>query len=211
MLQFHFIRHAQSEGNVRPELVGGQSTHYPLTALGEAQARLVAARYAKEGLAENYKVFSSTALRARQTAAVFCAEFGIESELVLEPALLELSQGDWTGLVRADVYTPLALQQIKADAWHFSAPNGESQADVGRRFYLWLRAQIGIFGDKEMIFYVFTHGVAIKSVLCELFGFDASHTYKINIENTSITRVDYTPSTCFSLHKVNDYAHLGSK
>jgi broad specificity phosphatase PhoE len=208
MLQFHFIRHAQSEGNVRPALVGGQSSHYPLTDLGQAQARLLAARYAKKGLAESYKIYSSTAVRARQTAAAFCAQFGIEAELELSDALLELSQGDWTGLVRADVYTPLALQQIKADAWHFSAPNGESQSDVGRRIYLWLRAQIALVGDTDMTFYVFTHGVAIKSILRELFGFDASHTYKINIENTSITRVDYTAATCFSLHKVNDYGHL---
>jgi broad specificity phosphatase PhoE len=210
VLKFYFIRHAQSLGNLRPEYVGGQSSHYPLSDEGVVQARLLGKRYKLTGLAKNYELWASPALRTRQTAQYFCEMLGLDLEKVqFTEQLLELSQGDWTGLLRKDVYTPRVLSQIKADAWHFAAPNGESQSDVGRRMYLWIRAQIDRHdADSNKTLYVFTHGVAIKSMLRELFGIDNPHTYKINIENTSITTVDYDFDTCFSLGGINDVAHL---
>jgi broad specificity phosphatase PhoE len=210
VLKFHFIRHAESIGNLRPEYVGGQSSHYPLSDEGVVQARLLGKRYALTKLAADYELWASPAVRTRQTAQYFCEALGLDVEKVhFSEQLLELSQGDWTGLLRKDVYTPRVLSQIKADAWHFAAPNGESQSDVGRRMYLWIRAQIDRHeADCNKTLYIFTHGVAIKSMLRELFGIDNPHTYKIHIENTSITAVDYDYETCFSLRNINDVAHL---
>lgn len=211
MLKFYLIRHAESEGNLKPNYVGGQSEHYNLSEKGIKQAQLLGKRFKFKGLGENYEICVSPALRTIQTATHFCNELGINTNCFqISPEVLELSQGDWTGQLRSDVYTEQVLDLIKADAWHFAAPNGESQSDVGHRFYKFLQKKIQQYSSEHKCtnIYIFSHAVAIKCIIKELFGIDAQHTYRIGVENTSITILEYSPNKFFTLNKVNDTAHL---
>ena len=211
MIKFFLIRHAQSEGNMRSEYISGQSVHHNLSEKGITQAKLLGKRFKKRGLGQHYEICVSPAVRTMQTATYFCNEIGLDTKILqATPEVLELSQGDWTGQLRTAVYTQEVLDLIKFDAWHFAAPNGESQSDVGHRFYKFLHSKIQKYQhvQETIHVYVFTHAVAIKCIIKELFGIDAQHTFRIGVENTSITILEYTPQKFFSLNKVNDVAHL---
>jgi broad specificity phosphatase PhoE len=207
MLTFQFIRHAESEANLRPHIISGQSVDAVLSADGRKQAAALGVRYQPFIKRKNYKLWASTALRTQQTAAIFCEKVGIEiEELQLSPLLLELSQGDWAGLVRSETYTPEVLAQIQADNLNFKAPNGESQAEVADRMMQWLETQIAE-NQVHTYFLVFTHGVAIKCLFQRIMQSNPQFTHLINIQNTSITEFKHSEKG-FSLEKLNDHAHL---
>ena len=103
-MTFQFIRHAESEGNLRPHIVSGQALETPLSAEGRKQAAALGIRYQPFIKKKNYKLWASTALRTQQTAAIFCEKAGLDiQELQLSAQLLELSQGDWAGKLRTEV------------------------------------------------------------------------------------------------------------
>lgn len=54
---------------------------------------------------------------------------------------------------------------------------------------------------------IFTHGMAIKCLLRGILDFSPSLTYKINLDNTSITRLKYSAQG-WHLVTINDTAHL---
>jgi broad specificity phosphatase PhoE len=97
------VRHGQSEMNLKQAaIVGGQSNSSPLTPLGSQQAAALG-RHLKRHLAPHTApalVVSSTAVRARDTAAVMLrtTELGA-ADLTVEETdqLLELDQGQWVG------------------------------------------------------------------------------------------------------------------
>jgi broad specificity phosphatase PhoE len=209
MLEFHFIRHAESMGNLRPEIVSGQSNHYPLSELGRKQAKWLAQRYPDlETHFSRYRFWSSPAVRTQETAQIFFDQFpNLSPELQTSELLLELHQGDWVGRARNEVYTEEVLAQIQADNWNFKAPNGESQRTVEMRMLAWLEAQIQTFADQDLTFLVFTHGVAIKCLLRGIMQSDARMNHKIRIDNTSISQINHTPRG-WSLERVNDAGHI---
>lgn len=123
------IRHGESDMNVRPGLICGRSNATPLTEKGKTEAAACGARLAKcypDGFDELY---SSTAERAKQTATIALAQMGNAEEEVavslaprttttrlpevplrgcvcsqasmkLQPEVLEICMGLWTGQVR---------------------------------------------------------------------------------------------------------------
>jgi broad specificity phosphatase PhoE len=101
------LRHAESEN-----VVAGASGALPLSPLtdrGREQARLAAAAPELHGVRT---VYASSALRARQTAAILAAEIG--GAVIVRPDLAEIGIGDQEGVVDA------ALRRETADvlaAW----------------------------------------------------------------------------------------------
>jgi probable phosphoglycerate mutase len=102
------------------------------------------------------------------------------------------------------VYTPEVLAQIYENNWEFKAPNGESQKDVEERIYEWVDTnliQTSFMGKVGLV----THGMTIKSFFRKIMSSDARMTYKIKIENTSITQFNYTPAKGWTLERLNDF------
>lgn len=69
--EIHFIRHAESTLNAKPELIGGRSPASPLTALGKRQARALGVHLRSSGM-DFDAVYSSPLERAKQTAYIVC-------------------------------------------------------------------------------------------------------------------------------------------
>jgi broad specificity phosphatase PhoE len=207
MLTFQFIRHAESEGNLRPHIISGQDLQTPLSSEGKKQATALGLRYQPFIKKKNYKLWASTANRTQQTAAIFCEKAGLDiGELQLSAQLLELSQGDWAGKIRNEVYTKEILAQMQVDNLHFKAPNGESQAEVADRMMDWLQTQIAECQVKTH-YLIFSHAVCIKCMFQKIMNSNPQLTYLINVHNTSITEFKYSEKG-FSLEKLNDHAHL---
>ncbi|MGY2029032.1 histidine phosphatase family protein [Nocardia gipuzkoensis] len=123
------VRHGETEGNVA-KLLDTRIPGLPLTERGAAQAKTFG-----EGLLRPPKVlFSSAALRARQTASYIEAATGVAA-MVLD-GLHEVQAGDLEGQHGEEAHR--TFQQIYR-AWHegdltLRVPGGESAQDVLDRF-----------------------------------------------------------------------------
>lgn len=208
MLSVYLFRHAESEGNVQHHLVGGQSNHYRLTETGENQSRLLGKRLQ----AENHQfeaLYSSTAVRTQATAAIATAAMSSSPDLQLRTELLELSQGQWEGQVRTDIYTPEQLSIVRSDPYDFRPPGGESQRDVESRMYTWLDEVVDTYDreDQHVRIGAFTHGFAIKTLVRGILQSSPIMTYRTIIHNTSMT-VLYRENDMWFIDRVNDYQHI---
>jgi broad specificity phosphatase PhoE len=207
MFRILFIRHAESEGNIKPEFVGGQSNHLKLTQKGITQAKLLGERFFEEKL--NFDIVcSSTAIRASHTCQIVCEALDFDtSRVIYTDELLELSQGEWVGKLRSEVYTPETLAVIQTDPWNFKAPKGESQKEVEERALDFLEVNVFKYKNQSLTVGIFAHGLTIKCIFRALMNSDPAMTWKISTENTSITEFRFKNQEWF-LEKVNDYAHL---
>src|SRR3989338_7090495 len=142
MLDLYLFRHAESQSNINQHLIGGRSNHTPLSPLGGLQALWLGERLRNEEVIFD-QVYSSTAIRTRQTANIVCEKIGYPLEHILySEKLLELDQGDWQGQHRDIIYTPETVAKINKDNWNFTPPNGESQRDVEERMYSWVEENL---------------------------------------------------------------------
>jgi probable phosphoglycerate mutase len=139
---------------------GRQQGHLdsPLTSKGVAQAR-AAGQALKKLVPEGRKVCIETSPigRARQTAALLCAELGLDvNALVVSPLLVEHHLGSWQGLTNTqiDERYPGARRAREENKWTYTVPGGESYALVHRRAQQWLaqerRAPVTVAVTHEM-------------------------------------------------------------
>ena len=177
------IRHAESVANTQLHVIGGRSNHSPLTAAGEQQAvelgeRLKAVAYSPD------VVYSSPAVRTLETARIAMSVTGYLNVVQIDDRLQELEQGEWTGRLRADTYTPTMSARIARSGVDFAAPGGESMRDVGQRMHSWLRS-LASDGSAEVL--AFTHGVAIRCLAGLVEDWPHERIWKTHLGNCSIT------------------------
>lgn len=128
--EIHFIRHAETSMNAKPELIAGRSPSATLTNLGKRQARALGIHLRSAGM-DFDAVYSSPLERAKQTAYAVCQELDIPCDTVeLAEAVQELSQGQWEGRNRSEIYTPTVVPVVNSTQPDFRAPGGESQRQV---------------------------------------------------------------------------------
>ena len=207
------IRHGESVTNTKPDLMG-QEADIPLSGKGYKQAELLRERLSKETL--DY-VYSSPYKRALDTACIAVAP---PSKIMLAPDLREYDAGDWTGASRKATLTPEVKLKMKVMEQAFLPPGGESMHQVERRAAKWLEDNIMYnkkfaeyatnrrnTGCAPLNIFCFSHGICIKSLLHYVMGFSQSFTWKISIDNTSLTKL-YFGQDGWHLISVNDCSHL---
>ena len=209
MYDFYWIRHAECEMNtVIDGIIGGRSTQSPLTQRGMSQSIHLGTRFKREGLIFD-EVYTSPAIRAYHTGHFASLESGFSIDnIIKEQDIVELSQGEWEGKPRDKIYTPEMLAHINADNWNFKPPGGESQREVEERALAWVkRTFLDRRSNESRKIGIYSHGVLIKCMLRGILGSDPSMTWKIDLENTSITHLYYGKNG-WEVRKVNDYGHL---
>mmetsp|Transcript_63587 Transcript_63587/g.168451 ORF Transcript_63587/g.168451 Transcript_63587/m.168451 type:complete len:271 (-) Transcript_63587:90-902(-) len=231
-LRLLLFRHGESAMNVQPDIVSGRSNSAPLTEKGRAQATALGARL-KSLAVEFDQIFSSTAVRARDTALIACGSIGVDCQQLTEsPELLEICQGSWTGRNRADVYDAAFLEQVELEQCFFrppgvshqdappsgEAPRGESQWDVECRIAAFVDNLLEAAGDGSQsakdvrTVGIFMHGVAIRCLLRRILGASATSALHCDCQNTSITELVYDTSphnlAGWQVVRTNDAAHL---
>ncbi|HMH19420.1 MAG TPA: histidine phosphatase family protein [Burkholderiales bacterium] len=117
----------------------------PLTPRGIEQAR-TAGRALRQLLQNPQLVFVETSPlgRAGHTAALICAELGLDMKsMVVAPLLIEHHLGAWQGLTNAeiDAQYPGARRVREADKWSYVVPGGESYALMHERAQQWLASK----------------------------------------------------------------------
>lgn len=206
MLDFYFIRHAESEANRRRYLIGGRSNHSPLSPQGIYQADRLRRRFIEERRGFD-KVYSSTARRALETAQVSIGGAFPFRYIFQRDELLELDQGEFEGMPRAEIYTPERLTEIKASEGNYRPPRGESQRDVERRMMEWVEIELLRKQQEDLRVGIFGHGVAFKCLFRGIFNFDQSFVYERVLDNASISHLRYG-SNGWHLVTLNDTGHL---
>ena len=200
MIGLYLIRHAECEANTHPEIIGGRSNNSPLTANGKEQARKL---YQSLKFINFDEIYCSPAVRAIETARI---GLGSLERIIITDKLQELDQGEWTGKVRKDTYTPEILEMMSKDQLNFKAPGGESQNEVTIRMKEWLdETKVNHLTDHKIA--AFAHNGAIKYLLRDILSKDIGVDFSIQLENTSITQIRYTEGT-WKLSRFNDYMHL---
>lgn len=208
----NLIRHGESEGNVNPDMMG-QAGDTPLTKKGQWQAIQLQERLYKDNKNYNFeRVYCSTYLRAEHTAKL---ALGDKHPISYYRELREYEAGDWSNCSRKEKITEDVKKQMSAQNMSFQPPNGESLTQVERRASKWLEDTI--LYNKEIIdmckggnninILCFSHGMTIKTLLHYIMGFDKNFTWKINIDNTSVTKLTFGKDGWF-LNYLNDYSHL---
>ncbi len=91
-MSLYFLRHGQSEANVR-HVFAGQKEDSPLTELGKQQAEVAANDLAKVHIT---KIVSSNLVRAKQTAKIVASKLGI-NDVIIDPRIAEYDMGALTG------------------------------------------------------------------------------------------------------------------
>jgi len=143
-----FVRHGETDYNATGRLQGQRDV--PLNARGRAQASAVGRALAKampEAIAalEAAEAFIASPLgRTRQTMELARAALGLPpTRYALEPALKELTFGEWEGLTWPQVWNrdPAGARAREADKWRFAPPEGESYAMLAERLQPWLETR----------------------------------------------------------------------
>lgn len=222
MLQYNefnltLVRHGQSTTNQNPDLMG-QLPETPLSDHGRHQAELLRQRLKSE-IPKMDAVYSSTYTRALDTA-IIATNRKDATGLTLVHDLREYSAGDWTNKSRSETLTPQVKGQMAAMNHGFLPPEGESLHQVTRRASLWLEdtilyneGYIELAARKRKAnlsptnIYCFSHGMTIKCLLHYIMGFDQSFTWKVTIENTSLTKLHFGKDG-WRLLGINDHSHL---
>ena len=212
VIYFYFIRHGESEGNLRPDLIGGRSPSVHLSERGIAQAKALGIRFLDEGVHFD-QFFVSSLSRAVETAnEIFSAMGKPVDEIKLVNEIIEFSQGEWEGKPRNKIYTIENLSYINSKGFLFIPPNGESQRMVQRRVTEWLEDKI-LYNDeflgKTMPLHIgiVAHGIVLKTLFHYILRFDDRFIWRFKLDNCSISKFLFKKEGWFPLC-INDSGHL---
>jgi len=152
------LLHGETEWNRQRRFQGRLDS--PLTPDGVQQARRVGMTLSAltKDLA-SCRIVSSPLGRARQTAQIVCTALGISSDsLKLDPRLMEIDLGSWSGFTREEVEAkwPRLLDGTSLYDWYFRSPNGEPLETISARLREWLTDIQQTPGTTIAI----THGIA---------------------------------------------------
>ena len=165
-----FVRHGETDYNAGGRLQGQRDI--PLNRRGRAQASAIgralrtAMPEAVAALEAAEAFIASPLIRTRQTMELARAALGLApSRYALEPALRELTFGEWEGLTWAQVWKqdPAGAQARAGDKWNFAPPDGESYAMLAERLQPWL-------ATRDADCFVVSHGGVARALMTLIAG-----------------------------------------
>lgn len=198
------VRHGSSAAAVPGEpfeLIEGQSNP-PLSPDGEAQARALAERLAREPVAA---LFISTLDRTAQTAVPLAALTGLEP--VVEPDLREVHVGELEGgrfRIAFAERDPLIARLLAEQRWEV-IPGAESSAALAARVRGAAERIAAAVGPGAAAVVV-THGGVIGELCRQATGSDPFAF--LHVDNASITRIVVEAGGTWRLRAYNDTTHL---
>ncbi len=194
-------RHGQTTLSVDRRFSGRGEAQ--LTADGIAQAQLLAARVRTQSTVD--AVVCSPLRRARQTAEIVATALGLS--VTEDPALAETDFGDWEGLTLAAVRERYPAE---LDEWFASVdvapPGGESFATTAHRVRA---ARDRLLRDHpgETVAVV-SHVTPIKMLLRFALDAPAHSLYRMQLDLTGISEIDWYPDGAAVVRRMNDTSHL---
>ncbi len=181
----YLVRHGATEANQRvPYILQGHAIDLPLSRDGEAQSRAVAALLKQFPIT---RVFSSSMLRARQTAETIARELGVDARTMAD--LQECDVGVWEGLDWGTIREryPEAHARFVANPGEIPYLGGESYGDVLRRAKPVLESLLDRHIGAHVA--VVAHNVVNRAFLADLMGLDLRRAPQISQGNGCVNLV----------------------
>ena len=174
----------------------------PLSELGEAQARAVAAALAPDA---PFHLYASPLSRAAQTARPIAGAYG--ASLTTIDDLREADVGELDGLTIAQVREryPEFMRRWVEDAGEATMPGGESLRGVRCRSWGAVRELAARHPDATIV--AVTHNFVIQTVLSGALGVPLDNARRMRQEPGCITRLEFGASGV-SLVSSNETWHL---
>jgi broad specificity phosphatase PhoE len=197
VLELWLIRHGETDWNVSGRIQGFSDR--PLNDKGRRQAGLLAGRF-REMRMRFDAVYASDLERARVTAEMSLPG----AEVRLDPRLRELSYGIFEGKIwtRLDADEAAAARRWNEDRFGHKIPGGESYGDLMERIAAF---HAGL--PREGRVAAFSHGGTIRSALYGILGRPTPGAWRVEIDNTSITRLRFDDRGA-TVVTINDHAHI---
>lgn len=186
LTRLHLVRHGRVDARWSGRLYGDLDVE--LSDEGRAQARRAAQRLAERPLD---RVVSSDLARARYGAE--CIAEGRELEVSSDPALREISRGEWAGRQIEELRRerPGALEAWFEDPEAARPPGGESIADLRARVLPALAGLVAAHPGGEVA--VVAHGWVIRATLGWVLGLPSTALTKLHVPPASIATIDWLP------------------
>ena len=150
MPQLYFIRHGQTEANVKGILTGRLETNLTQKGIDDA------ATLSKE-LKEDFDYYYCSPLtRTHQTLRAIKGDV----DFIIDERITEVSSGDWQGKLKSE------LPEREYDLYKkglLNPPNGESLEDVDKRAKSFLEDMFSKYKDNEKILIV-THNAFMRNL-----------------------------------------------
>ncbi|MEX0667346.1 MAG: histidine phosphatase family protein [Acidimicrobiia bacterium] len=206
MTKLLVIRHGHAEGNAEHRFIG--QTDVPLDEIGRLQARALAGRLRVTAID---RIVSSDLSRAIDTITPLAEAIGVPIER--DPRLREISNGEWSGLLPAEISARWPDLWVAYRAGEdVLRPGGEQWAVVRERVVQAAREHASSGG----VVVLCTHGGAALNLALWAAGFPAGGNIFIGrlgaLGNTSITTIEVNAGGEDEARLVgfNDVGHLAS-
>ena len=150
MPQLFFIRHGQTEANVKGILTGRLETNLTQKGIDDAIA------LSKELTEEFDYYYCSPLTRTHQTLRAIKGEV----DFIIDERITEVSSGDWQGKLKSE------LPEVEYDLYkkgQLNPPNGESLEDVDKRIISFLEDMFSKYKSDEKILVV-THNAFMRNL-----------------------------------------------
>jgi broad specificity phosphatase PhoE len=213
-MKLYVVRHGRSAGNLPGRMTGG--SEHPLTRLGTAQARRVAARLAPLG---PMPVYTSDLPRALDTARLIAARWAPPQAVTAETAspaqaavgvvadrrLREIDLGDYEGRSWDEFVADRELAGAFArEPFTTTLPGGESLGMVRERV---LAAFEEITQGEHAVACLVCHDGPIRTILNHILGIPPERHWAISTSHGGLTLLEASEDW-ISVRFVNDTSHL---
>ncbi|MDQ3929586.1 MAG: histidine phosphatase family protein [Chloroflexota bacterium] len=181
----YLVRHAETAWNLERRFQG--QLDVPLSDKGLEQSATVANWLASQCIKFS-ALYTSDLQRAYKTAQAIGKRLGLVPQPV--HVLREIHAGDWQGLLTTEIEEryPGQLARWHREANEFRLPGGETVPEVRTRIHGWYKQATEAHKGQAIL--VVTHGMAIRSLLSALCGWDVTDTERMKnaaMGNTGVT------------------------
>jgi 2,3-bisphosphoglycerate-dependent phosphoglycerate mutase len=193
-VQFWFIRHAEGEINVpnSPRPVPDSGMSYPLTRKGVEQANELAQALADTPIT---KIYTSTQLRAVQTADAIAFRHGLTLSLAPETVEVDLGIEPEGGEDVRAVYSELARKWLIDKDLEARHGEGESFAEVQRRFLPFVRELMNRHAHDSGVIVIVAHSITLGFMVPVLASnIPADYALRHPLPNTGIIKTELRDS-----------------
>ena len=174
------IRHAHSTANAAGVL-SGQLPNVHLSKSGQEQAQRLAERLGKLTIAQ---VQVSPMDRCAETLAPWLAKYGKSVEVILEPNLIEVDYGKWSGKKLGTLSRAKLWRKVQGQPSAVTFPDGESLAQMQVRA---MKSVHDFFNTDLELTIMVSHGDVIKAIVASSLGMHLDDFQRIVIDPASIT------------------------
>jgi len=194
------LRHGKTEWNGQFRYQG--KSDVPLNEEGRLQAQRAALRLTSLGIDA---IYASPLSRAKENAHIVSKTLGAPIKGLYEE-LCEMNFGAWEGLTAPDIERSYAesFRLWRRNPEKVKIPKGESFSEVVERVTCGMKKILNDAGENIL---VVTHGGSIRAALAGLFAMDISASWRIRIDNCSLTSMELG-SDRVMLAFANDTLHL---